>query len=267
MKVANYSLIAITNFFGVILISWPLFISDNAPLLRNLSNATWLSLGLSIFAVAILFSNISAKLLDSKTVALVAVLVALIAALRLLGAGAIGLEPMWFLLIIAARALGIELGYVIAIVAMTLSALITGGIGPWLPFQILIASWIALGVAVIPSNLTGKLEILTLSFYGFCVGLLYGALMDLQLWPWILGTDTQLSYQPGAAVSENLARFLTFHFATALAWDLPRAILNSLLIALTGSSVLFALRRANSRMSAVAQWRQINERAKAQTES
>jgi energy-coupling factor transport system substrate-specific component len=174
---------------------------------------------------------------------------------------------MWFLLIIAARALGIELGYVIAIVAMTLSALITGGIGPWLPFQILIASWIALGVAVIPSNLTGKLEILTLSFYGFCVGLLYGALMDLQLWPWILGTDTQLSYQPGAAVSENLARFLTFHFATALAWDLPRAILNSLLIALTGSSVLFALRRANSRMSAVAQWRQINERAKAQTES
>jgi energy-coupling factor transport system substrate-specific component len=89
--------------------------------------------------------------------------------------------------------------------------------------------------------------------------------MDLQLWPWLLGSDTQLSYLPGASVTENFSRFMTFHFATALSWDLPRAIITAILILITARPVLNALNRANTRLNAVADWREVNERAKAQT--
>ena len=264
IKNLKLALIVATNLAGIFFFTWPLFINSEFPLMRDLSDATWVSLLLTLIAVLILALDISTRLLDSKTVAIVAVLVSLIAALRLLGAGAVGLEPMWFLLIISARALGAELGYVIAVVAMFVSGLITGGVGPWLPFQILAASWIALGVRIIPRSFKANSEIFSLSVYGFFAALLYGALMDLQLWPWILGTDTQLSYQPGAAITENLARFTTFHFATAMSWDLPRAILTATLIALTGRSILFALHRANSRMTAIADWRTASGRGKEQ---
>lgn len=67
--------------------------------------------------------------------------------------------------------------------------------------------------------------------------------MDLQFWPWVLGSNTQLSYIPGGALSENLSRFITFHFASSMAWDIPRAILTSVLIVMTATPFLRALRR------------------------
>ena len=67
--------------------------------------------------------------------------------------------------------------------------------------------------------------------------------MDLQFWPWVLGSNTQLSYIPGGALSENLSRFVAFHFASSMAWDIPRAILTSILIVLTATPFLRALRR------------------------
>ena len=76
--------------------------------------------------------------------------------------------------------------------------------------------------------------------------------MDLQFWPWALGSNTQLSYLPNGDLSENLSRFLTFHFATAIAWYLPRAIFTCTLIALTGGAVLSALRRTHTRAAFMA---------------
>ena len=67
--------------------------------------------------------------------------------------------------------------------------------------------------------------------------------MDLQFWPWVLGSNTQLSYIPGGALSENLSRFITFHFASSMAWDIPRAFLTSVLIVATATPFLQALRR------------------------
>jgi energy-coupling factor transport system substrate-specific component len=71
--------------------------------------------------------------------------------------------------------------------------------------------------------------------------------MDLQFWPWALGSDTQLSYIPNGDLSENLNRFITFHFATSMAWDIPRAVFTSLLIGFSGNAVLSALRRTRTR--------------------
>ena len=69
--------------------------------------------------------------------------------------------------------------------------------------------------------------------------------MNLWGWPFALGTDTALSYVPGAAVLENLHRFLLYTLATSTwGWDTGRAITNVAAVLLVGPAVLATLRRA-----------------------
>ncbi len=243
-----------TNFFAALSFLWP-FLSLSIP--QSLLERSFISIAIIVIAVVIIASEISEQLLDSKTVAIIGVLAAAIAALRLLGAGAIGIEPIWFLLILASRVFGARLGYSLGVIALAVSAIITGGIGPWLAFQMFAAGWVAAGVAVIPRSFRGKLEIGALALYGALASLLFGILMDLQLWPWLVGTDSQLSFDQTLSAVMNVKRFITFHIATALAWDLPRAITTASLLALTARPILHSLRRAKVRLH-------LNERANAQ---
>jgi len=86
-----------------------------------------------------------------------------------------------------------------------------------------------------------------LCFYAIIATQVFGILMNLQLWPWLIGVDSQLSYIPGGAFTDNIERFFTYHFLSALAWDIPRAIFTSVLLAIAGKPVLGALRRAHTR--------------------
>lgn len=239
-------LLFIANALGFLAFFWPFFLPRSSGSIFQHSLLAALLAGVAI--VVIVF-QISEELLDSKTVAIIGVLAALIASLRLLGAGAIGVEPIWFLLILSARALGPIIGYSLALISFAVSALITGGIGPWLAFQMFASGWVALGVSVIPRKLRGRSEVLSIALYGFVAALLFGIVMDLQLWPWLTGNDSQLSFVPTFGTLDNARRFLAFHFATAMAWDIPRAIVTSLLISMTGSPILHALRRAQRRLA------------------
>jgi energy-coupling factor transport system substrate-specific component len=111
-------------------------------------------------------------------------------------------------------------------------------------------------------KLRGWREIALLIFFGIVAAQVFGILMDLQFWPWALGADTQLSYLANGAVTENLSRFFIFHFATAMAWDIPRAVFTTILLALSGRAVLSALRRTKTRAAFLAPI-EFNERAKA----
>lgn len=111
-------------------------------------------------------------------------------------------------------------------------------------------------------KLRGWREISLLIFFGIIAAQVFGILMDLQFWPWALGADTQLSYLANGAISENLTRFITFHFATAMAWDIPRAVFTAVLLMLSGKAVLSALRRTKTRAAFLAPI-EFNERAKA----
>jgi energy-coupling factor transport system substrate-specific component len=184
--------------------------------------------------------------MDSKAIAMLGILAAVAAALRPLGAGAIGIEPMWFVIILGARVMGRGFGFLLGAISLFASALITGGVGPWLPFQMMAAAWIGLGAASLP-RMSGRRELLALAAYGMVASLFFGLIMDLQFWPWTLGTQTSLSYLPGAPVFDNVERFLTFHMVTAMAWDIPRALTTGALILLAGKPILGALRRAARR--------------------
>ena len=227
------SLIALAGFI------WPFF---------YVGNLHWIFVAAIAASAFLLISEVGIGSIDAKSIALLGVMSAFITLLRPLGAGAAGLEPIWFALIIAARVFGPSWGFLLGITSMTTSALLTGGVGPWLAYQVFAAGWIGLLAGSLPQKFAGKLirgatEKFLLIIVGIFAAFAFGILMDLQFWPWVLGSNTQLSYIPGGALSENVSRFITFHFASSMAWDIPRAILTSTLIAVTAKQFLSALRR------------------------
>jgi energy-coupling factor transport system substrate-specific component len=115
-----------------------------------------------------------------------------------------------------------------------------------MPYQMFACAWIGLGAGLLP-RATGRREIWMLVVYGAASAFLYGLLLNLSFWPFTLGADTQLSFVPGAAVVENLHRYLVFDVTTSLGWDTGRAITNGVLILIAGRPVLDALRRASRR--------------------
>lgn len=254
----NFFVLAIASLFSLAGFVWPFFYKgENLPKTQLFF---WIAIILAFILIVVEISNAR---LDAKSVALLGVLSALISALRPLGAGAVGIEPMWFILILSARVFGPSFGFLLAIISMFASALITGGLGPWLGYQIFAAAWIGLGAGLLPRAVRGGREIAILIIYGALAAELFGVLMDLQFWPWALGANTQLSFVPGAAISDNLARFFTFHCVTAMAWDIPRAVFTVMLIIFTGKPVLTALRRTHTRAAFLAPI-EFSERAKEQ---
>ena len=226
---------------------WPYFYSGQS--LPRTQLFFWAALTVAFFLVIIQISN---SALDAKSVALLGVLSALIAALRPLGAGAVGIEPMWFILILSARVFGPSFGFILGLTSMFVSALLTGGVGPWLGYQVFAAAWIGMAAGMLPGKkLRGRKEIALLVLFGIFASELFGILMDLQFWPWALGANTQLSYLVHGSIAQNLSRFITFHFASAMAWDVPRAIFTTILLLLSGKAVLSALRRTKTRAAFV----------------
>ena len=238
----NSLVLAIASLFSIAGFVWPFFYSGQD--LPRTQLFFWIAI---LAATVLVIFEVSSSGLDAKSVALLGVLAALISALRPLGAGAVGIEPMWFVLILSARVFGASFGFLLGIISMFASALLTGGLGPWLGYQMFAAAWIGMAAGLLPKRVSGKSEIAMLLAFGALAAGVFGILMDLQFWPWALGSNTQLSYLPGGTIPENLSRFITFHFASAMAWDIPRAVFTCVLIAFTGPSVLSALRRTYTR--------------------
>ena len=228
---------------------WPFLVSST----QAAHWASWFFFAATTFTVLLLVALIAADDLGSKNVAFLGILSALVAALRPLGIGAIGIEPMWFALILAARVMGPTFGFLLGALSMLLSALLTGGLGPWLGYQVFAAAAIGFGTGVIPKKIRGRIELFLLAIYGAFAAEVFGIMMDLQFWPWALGTETKLSYIAGAPIAENINRFFSYHFLSALAWDIPRATITVVLISIAGKPTLNALRRARHRAAFVTQ--------------
>lgn len=235
-------LLAAASLLGVVAFTWPLFVDPvGEENLAHSGDAPWVFLALLPLLFAVVIAELSEGSLDAKAVALLGVLAACGSALRLPG-GVTGFEPMFFLFVPAGRVFGRGFGFVLGGLTMFASALLTGGIGPWLPFQMFGAAWIGFFAGSLPPA-RGRAEIALLSGYAFVAGLAYGLLLNMWFWPYGASAGSELSFVPGAGLAENLRRFWGFHIATSLGWDLPRAVLNALLVAVLGGPVLAALRR------------------------
>ena len=239
-------LLAVTSVFGVVAFGWPLLIHQHAGVnSAHSSDAPWIFVALIPLLIAIVMAELSEGGIDAKAIALLGILAACFAALRIASPGIDGFEPEWFLLILAARVFGRGFGFVLGALAFLVSALVTGGIGPWLPFQMLAAAWIGFGAGSLPPA-RGLNERMLLAGYGAVAALVYGLLVNFWFWPFV-GTDTTYAFVPGAGVAVNLHRFLLFDLTTSMGFDLTRAVTCVVLIMILGRPVLAALRRAARR--------------------
>ncbi|MFI5665431.1 ECF transporter S component [Streptomyces sp. NPDC051704] len=235
----------LVTLIGIAAFGWPL-LADRQSGLAHSQDAPWLFAGLLPLLVAVVVATIADQGMDAKAVAMLGVLAAVGAALRPLGAGTAGLEPMFFLMVLSGRVLGPGFGFVLGSVTMFASALLTGGVGPWMPFQMLAMGWFSLGAGLLPGaeRLRGRAELLMLAAYGFAGSFAYGTVMNLQGWVLLQGMGQGISFHPGDPVPANLARFAAYCVATSLGWDLGRAVLTVVLTLAIGGTLLKALRRA-----------------------
>ncbi|MEU4896588.1 ECF transporter S component [Streptomyces sp. NPDC044780] len=241
--------LALVSAIGVVAFGWPLFAPGDSGITTHAADAPWLFAALLPLLLAVVVATIADTGLDAKAVAMLGVLAAAGAALRPLGAGTAGIEPMFFLMVLSGRVLGPGFGFVLGAVSMFASALLTGGVGPWMPFQMLAMGWVAMGAGLLPgaARLRGRAESVLLAGYGAVASVAYGTAMNLQGWTLLQGMASGISYVPGDPLDENLARFVAYCLATSLGWDLPRAVVTMVLTLTLGGPVLRALRRATRR--------------------
>ena len=236
--------IVLTSLIGIIAFAWPLLAAPGSSVVAHANDAPWLFAIIVPMLMLVLLAEISDGGMDAKSIALLGVMAAVIAALRPLGGGIAGLEPIWMMLILGGRALGPGFGFSLGAISLFASALLTGGVGPWLPFQMLAAAWVGLGAGLLP-RVTGKRELAMLAAYGAAISLLYGLLMNLWFWPFVSGLPEQIAFVAGSPVGENLAHWIRFTLITSLGYDIPRAVLTVVLILIAGKPVLLALRRVS----------------------
>ncbi len=185
--------------------------------------------------------------------AVLGVLSAINAVMRGLGAGTAGIELVFFLLVLGGRVFGAGFGFVLGCTSLFASALLTAGVGPWLPFQMICAAWVGMGAGLLPRRVSGRAEIGMLVAYAVVASYVYGMLMNLSSWPFTLGIvvpghEGALAYVAGAPVLENAHRFLVYTVLTSTGgWDTGRAITTGIAIAVLGPAILTTLRRAARR--------------------
>jgi len=240
---------------GLAMFCWPLFADPATGSVQHVSAAPFLFMAVMPVLVVVVLAELSDNGMDSKALAMLGVLSAINAALRPLGAGTAGVETVFFLLVLAGRVYGPGFGFVLGCTSLFTSALVTAGVGPWLPFQMIAAAWIGMGAGLLPHRVRGRAEIALLVGYGIVAAYGFGILMNLFFWPFITGVqldtyDAGLSYVPGAPVLDNLQRFAVYTALTStLGWDTGRAITNSVALVVLGPAVLATLRRASRRAS------------------
>ena len=194
---------------------------------------------------SVLFVELGRGGLGPKAVALLGVLGAAMVALRLPGF-VFGFSAMFIVVLVAGNAFGPGFGFLLGMVGTFASGLFLGGLGPWLPFQMVAVGWVGMGAGLLPKS-SWRVRIGSLAAYGAISGYLFGAIMNLWSWPF-LTAGSAISWDAGASAATNLRHYLTYYAATSLAWDTFRAVGNAVLVLVLGRPLLGALDRAARRM-------------------
>jgi energy-coupling factor transport system substrate-specific component len=185
----------------------------------------------------------------ARAVALLGALVVIDATLRLVPSF-LGASPIFALIVLVGYVFGPRFGFVMGTLTLLLSAAITAGIGPWLPFQMLCAGWIGVASGWLPTWQSARAELASAAALGTIAGFAYGALMNLYSWPFTapgVTDDVRLYWSPGLSLSESIERYSTFYLATSLVHDATRAAATALLIVVAGAPVIRLLRRFHAR--------------------
>lgn len=202
-------------------------------------------LGLCLLAVV---ANLETRRMDSRIVALLGILVALTACLRLIS-GPMGSSAFFILPILCGYVFGADFGFLLAVLAGLTSAFLTGGMGPWVPFQMFAAGWCGMISGWLPRLRPRRAKWL-LSVWGAIAGFLFGFLINLWFWPFLeTGVSAGQEWRPGLALRQTFWRYVAFYLATSSWWDAGRAMANAVLLLVLTEPVLRLLERFRKRFS------------------
>jgi energy-coupling factor transport system substrate-specific component len=231
---------------GLVAFFWPFVVEPGAALDSSHSaDAPYLFAAILPLLAAIVLAELTSGGMDAKAVAMLGMLAAVGGALRALGPGVAGLEPSFAVIILGGRVFGRGFGFVLGATTLLTGALITGGVGPWLPFQMMAAGWVGFLAGCLPPA-KGRLELLVVGAYALLAGLGFGLVMNIWFWPFA-SYGPEVSYVAGDPLAANLGRYALFYLTTSLLWDLGRGVMTLLVILVAGTSLLRALRRASRR--------------------
>lgn len=245
-KTLSKSILTVAALGALVMFIWPLLMQS--PGVNDASLAQAAFIVMMPILILLVLTEVSAGGISPQRLALLAVLTALNSIVRMLGAGFAGIETAFFLIILAGYVFRSSFGFAMGMLSLFLSALLTGGVGPWLPFQMMAAGLVGIGAGMLPRLNKTWSQVALLIAYAVLASFTFGALMTLWNWPFLAGVDSGLSYLPGAGVWPNLQRFWHYQILTGgLIWDAGRAVTTAVLISVTGPALLATLRRAASR--------------------
>jgi energy-coupling factor transport system substrate-specific component len=246
LRLRSATALGLVSLVGLAAFFWPFLVEPGAALDSSHSgDAPFLFVALLPLLAAVVLAELTSGGMDAKSVAMLGMLAAVGGALRALGPGTAGLEPSFAVVILGGRVFGRGFGFVLGATTMMTGALITGGVGPWLPFQMIAAGWVGFLAGCLPPA-RGRRELAVLAGFAAVAAVAYGALMNIWFWPFA-SYGPEVSYVAGDGLVENLRRYGVFYLTTSLLWDTGRAVVSLLVIVLAGSSLLRALRRAGRR--------------------
>jgi energy-coupling factor transport system substrate-specific component len=190
--------------------------------------------------------------LNSKGIAALGVLAAMAAVLRTVTLPA-GANLFWTVVILGGFSFGPRLGFLLGAFSLTLSAIVTSGFGPWMPFQAFGAAWVGLaaGLAGVGSRrlgVRGRGDVAVVAALGGFAAIGYGLVINLWSWPFFVG-GPDISYEPGLSTGEALRRYFNYYTLTSFGWDLAGSVCNVVALSLAGGPVLRALRRFRDRFT------------------
>jgi energy-coupling factor transport system substrate-specific component len=244
--------LAVASLAGLMMLAWPLLVRQPTG---GQVGPPIVFLALLPVVIVVVLAEVSEGGLDPRVLAVLGVLSAVNAVLRGLSPGTAGVELVFFLLILAGRVFGPGFGFVLGCTSLFASALLTGGVGPWLPYQMLGSAWVGMGAGLLPRRPGGRGQLAMLVVYGIVAAYAYGLLLNMSSWPFALGVSLpghtgSIAFVPGDSVGENLRRFWLYSLVTSTgSFDTGRAITNSVALVVLGPAVMATLRRAVRRAS------------------
>ncbi len=199
---------------------------------------------LILFCLGAVLGSLEARRFNSKMVAALGVLTAANAVLRAIP-GPAGFSAIFFLPVLVGYVYGPTFGFLLGALSLLVSALIGGGVGPWVPYQMFASGWVGLTSGWLPNlRRWRRIEVAVLSAWGLAWGFVFGLVMNLWFWPYVFAPDQEgLYWQPGIGLAETLRRYVAFYALTSFWWDLARAGGNALLLLFFAAPVVKLLRR------------------------
>jgi energy-coupling factor transport system substrate-specific component len=247
-RLANAAILAVATSIGVAAFAYPLLspAAGTGPAgLAQTQDASLITLALTMLCVVTVVANLSARQMSARTVAVLGVLTATNAVLRALpGPG--GFSAVFFLLGIGGYVYGSTFGFLMGTLSLLVSALIGGGMGPWLPYQMFTAGWMGLTSGWLPNlRKRQRVELWMLALWTVLWGFVFGAVMNLWFWPYISAAQAApgQTWETGLGVADVLRRYGVFYLATSAWWDAWRAFGNAALVLFLGAPLLKVLRR------------------------